>query len=203
MQFFDINLMPGQAEFISLILVSGLIMLIAMLWVIRIRKHADARMLKTTLGKHAEAVERDVVLSDGVEGFLFADYLLLMPGKIVAMKTMSEKGVIFGAGDIDEWTCVENNRTGKFRNPLIEVRAFAHQVKHVLGFDAVEAWVLFDRQSEFPKGVPEDVLQLGILDEELKARYGSAEVQVEARRLWDQLIDTVHADKKRLEAELR
>ena len=181
---------------------SAVVLGIIVVWLVRHGRGADARFLRSTLKKHAEAVEQDVVLSDGVEGFLFADYLVLLPGKIVVVKTVSEKGYVFGAADIDEWTCVENNRTGKFRNPLLEVRAFTHQARHVTGFEAIEAWALFDRSSEFPKGVPDNVLRLATLDEELAKLYGSTEDQVKIRQVWDDLIEMARSDKTRLEKEL-
>lgn len=175
-----------------------LVVLIAVLVVINRRKTADMRLLKKTITKHSEAVERDAVISDGLDGFLFVDYLLLLRGKIVAMKVLSKRGYIFGDEKIDEWTCVENNRTEKFSNPLADVRLCAQQLRHALEFDAVEPSVLFGRQSEFPKGVPEGVLRLAHLDEKLDALKGSEDTDEVARQAWAQLIAMVHKDRQAL-----
>lgn len=180
----------------------ALILLAAVIWSLRLRKAADQRLLRKIIDRHAEAVECDVTLSDGIDGFLFADYLLLLPGKIIVMKVMSKKGYIFGAGHIDEWTCVENNRTGKFRNPLVDVQLCAEQLRRALKFDAIEACVLFDRQSEFPKGVPDGVLRLAALDEAFAARHGSEATHEMARTTWDQLIALVHNDREELNQAL-
>lgn len=179
---------------------AGLLLVAAVM--LYLRKTADARYLKKTLASHCEAVERDVVLSDGLDGYLFVDYLLLLPGKILAMKSMSVKGYIFGAPDIDEWTCVHNNFTEKFRNPLADSRLCVHQIRDGLQFDAVEACVLFDRQGEFPKGVPEGVLRLAFLDEELASRHGSGVMQEAAREAWQRLIERVHEDRRQLDLAL-
>lgn len=180
--------------------VVGLLLITA--GVMYLRKTADARLLKKTLARHCEAVERDVVLSDGIDGYLFVDYLLLLPGKILAMKTMSKKGYIFGAPDIDEWTCVKNNVTEKFKNPLADSKLCVYQIRDGLQFDAVEACVLFDRQGEFPKGVPEGVLRLAFLDEELETRHGSEAGAEAAREAWQRLIERVHEDRRQLDLAL-
>jgi hypothetical protein len=171
--------------------------------VMYLRRTADTRLLKKVLAERCEAVERDVVLSDGIDGYLFVDYLLLLPGRIVAMKAISRKGYIFGAPDIDEWTSVANNVTEKFKNPLADSRLCVHQIREGLHFDAVEACALFDRQSTFPKGVPEGVLRLAHLDEELQARNDSREAAQEAaRQAWQRLVARVHEDKRQLEASM-
>jgi len=184
-------------------LAGGLVLLFLVVGaVMYLRRSSDAWLLNKTLADQCEAVEKDVVLSDGIDGYLFVDYLLLLPGKIIAMKSMSKKGYIFGAEEIDEWTCVENNFTEKFKNPLADSRLCVHQIKEALQFDAVEACALFDRQSDFPKGVPEGVLRLAHLDEELKARHGSEAAGETAREAWKRLIARVHEDKRQLDTAL-
>lgn len=171
-------------------------------WSLRIRKGAEKRLLRRIIDRHAEAVEVEATISDGLDGYLFADYLLLLPGRIMVMRVMSQQGYIFGAEQIDEWTCVKNNRTGKFRNPLSEVQLYANQIRRALKFDVIEPCVLFGRQSEFPKGLPDGVLLLNGLDDALAARHGSEATHEMARNAWDKLIALVHDDRAQLNQAL-
>ncbi|MDT8376032.1 MAG: NERD domain-containing protein [Mariprofundaceae bacterium] len=166
------------------------------------RKSSDMRHLKRVIRKHGYAVEQNVVLSDGIDGYLFVDYLILLRGKIIAMKVEPSSGYIFGGEKIDEWTRVENNRTGKFKNPMQEVGLFVQQVRHTLGFDAVEACVLFGSKSVFPKGVPQGVLQMAHFGEELDALKGGDDKHEAAQQAWEKLVAMTHEERQRLDLSL-
>ncbi len=103
---------------------------------------------------------KNAVIPDGIDGYVFADWLLLMNGHIVVLNFEPRRGYIFGAANIDEWTCVENNRTEKFINPLKRTALFAQQSCHIAGFENIRGHVLFASACEFPKGMPDGVLQM-------------------------------------------
>lgn len=181
-----------------------LAVVIAVLLLVRYRrKSSDVRCLKRVLKKGGYACKQDVVLPDGVDGYLFVDYLILLRGKIVVMNVESRSGYIFGGETIDEWTCVKNNRTGKFNNPLDKVTLFAQQVKHLFGFNAVDACVLFGSDSEFPKGVPQGVLQMADFAESLDALGGNAEEHEAAEQVWERLIAMTNEGRHQLDVALQ
>lgn len=120
----------------------------------------DERRLIQGVHRYSSEVIRDAILPDGIDGYLFADYLLHMGDQIVVLNFELRKGYIFGAANIDEWTCVENNRTGKFINPLKRTSLFVQQCRHIAEFEGIQGYVLFASTSEFPKGVPEGVLEM-------------------------------------------
>lgn len=188
-----------QSPWVIVVVAALLLVLCAALLGAYLRKTSDMRHLKRVLKKHSYAVEQNVVLSDGIDGYLFVDYLILLCGKIVAVKLDPSYGYIFGGEKIDEWTCVENNRTGKFKNPMEGVSLFVQQVKHTLGFDAVEACVLFGSKSVFPKGVPQGVLRMAHFGEELDALKGSDDRHEAAQQAWEKLVAMTHEERQRLD----
>jgi len=203
----DLMLYVGETWFIALLASMGAIVLLAPLF-IYLRKTRDVRRMKRAIKKYSQASEKKAVLSDGIDGYIFVDYLILMRDRILAMKVMKKQGYVFGGENINEWTCVENNKTEKFKNPLEEVKFFAEQIKHDFGYDAVEAYVLFDGKSIFPKGVPLGVLQietfgekLGMLNETCDSEAVS-EVNKQHQEVWLQLLNRVKEDKGQLQLVL-
>jgi len=156
----------------------------------------DARAIQKVFKAHAQEVVKDVVLFDGVDSYLFADYLLLIQGKIIVMKYDDSEGYIFGAENIHAWTCVKNNVTGKFANPLEKIAHFVTQVKQECGVDAVQGCVLFGSKASFPKGLPSNVLQMNTLDSSLTELEDNHIDQTQLLQAWNQLMLLVKKDKK-------
>lgn len=167
---------------------ASLLLLLALTIFFLIRRNrSDARRIKQIISGKADAIIKDAVIPDGIDGYLFADYLMLLRDAIVVMKVESRKGYLFGGENLDEWSCVENRRTQKFRNPLVEVGLFAQQAKHICDFDDVQACVLFGSNSEFPKGVPQGVLQMARFEEQLQALCGNGNRHEAAQQAWARL----------------
>jgi len=176
--------------------------LVAVLLFKYLKRTADARLLKKIFARHCQAIEMDAVFPDGLDGFMFVDYLLLLQGRIVALKTLSKKGVVLGMPDGDEWTCIENNRSSKFPNPLLGLKQSVDQMRHILDYKGIDALVLFGSQSEFPKGITDGALQLADLDKDLSLRKGSESEHARAKDVWDKLIDLNHQARKELNHQL-
>jgi len=177
-------------------------MLIALAFAMHMRKTSDMRKINKIISKYGLACEKNAVLSDDMDGFLFADYLLLLPSKIIIIKYVDNTGYIFGTEKIDIWTCVENNKTGKFKNPLDKINLLAQQIKRTTQFDAVEAYALFGSNCNFPKGMPEAVLQIASLDERLQ-KDSQDKHQENTLKAWDILISMVSNDRATLSSDLQ
>ena len=158
-------------------------------------RKSDTFLLKTALKEHTHEHMKDAVLFDGVDSYLFADDVLLLQGKILIVKRDESQGYIFGASNIHEWTCVKNHVTGKFNNPLEKVGHFVTQVKQECGFDAVMGCVLFGSQATFPKGVPDGILQMQMLADDLEKLKGDKQQHDAAKAAWDKLTQMVARDK--------
>ena len=105
--------------------VSISLMLLLYRGVTSFKGHKDDRLIKKLFKRHNQEFKSNVGIADGIDGFLFVDYLLLIRGNLIALKIIDKPGYIFGAENIDEWTCVQNNRTEKFNNPVTSLNHFS------------------------------------------------------------------------------
>ncbi len=161
-------------------------------------RKSDAFLLKKAWQEHSCEHMKDAVLFDGVDSYLFADDVVLLQGKILIVKRDESQGYIFGASNIHEWTCVKNHVTGKFNNPLEKVGHFVTQVKQECDFDAVIGCVLFGSQATFPKGVPDGVLQMPMLADDLEKLKGDKQQHDAAKAAWDKLTQMIAHDKTKV-----
>ena len=173
-------------------------LLIIVLIVVYKHIKSDDWLLKKAWKEHAKESIQGAVLFDGVDSYLFADDVVLLQGSILIVKRDESEGYIYGASNIHEWTCVKNHVTGKFNNPLEKIGYFVTQVKQECGFDAVYGCVLFGSQATFPKGVPDGVLQMQALADDLQKLQGDDEQQEAAKVAWDKLKPMVAWDKSKV-----
>ena len=183
-------------------LVAAIAIVIAAIFYVRnLRKTADSRNITMVIKKYSDAYQRDVIFSDGIGGYFFIDYLILLKGKILALNIARVEGYVFGGENIELWTQVENSKSVKFRNPLIDVKLFVKHAADQLKFDGILARVLFDSRSGFPKGVPEGVLQLANFKESMAAWAGETTVADATNKAWDKLSALVAESRERYNKE--
>ena len=177
------------------------ILFVAILVVPYLYKTADSRKTRRIIRKYSKAFEHDVVFPDGIGGYFFIDYLILLPGRIVALNLPRVGGYVFGGEHIELWTQVVNNKTTKFKNPLEQVKLFVKHAADQLKFDGIVARVLFDSKSEFPKGVPEGVMQLANFKESMMAWSGETPASEATKNAWDRLSALVVEGRERYNKE--
>jgi hypothetical protein len=171
----------------GLLLAAIIIVIAVILFVRHLYKTADGRKIAGIIKKYSEAYERDVIFPDGMGGYFFIDYLILLPCRILALNHPRVDGYVFGGDNIEQWTQVVNNKSAKFKNPLEPVKLFARHAADQLKFDGMMPRVLFDSKSEFPKGVPPGVLQLASFTEKMAAWAAEKPMAEAARKAWDKL----------------
>lgn len=122
---------------------------------------------------------RDVALPDGVDGLVFMDYLLLVPGGFVVVDTHHSAGHLFGGETVDQWSQVINNKTYKFANPLYANQSACQALQWNLQHNAdaenlpadipwqIQGWVTFSNAGNFPKGIPAQVSMIDELKDKL------------------------------------
>jgi hypothetical protein len=177
--------------------VAAIAIVIALILLVRyLYKTADSRKIERIIKRGSVAFERDVIFSNGMGGYFFIDYLILLQGRIVALSLSRVEGYVFGGENIALWTQVENNKSTKFKNPLEDLKLFVKHAADQVKFDGIMARVLFDSRSEFPKGVPEGALQLANFRESLTACAGAASAAEAASRAWEELSALLAASRQ-------
>lgn len=185
------------------VIAAAIIMVIAMgLFARYLYKTADSRKIRRIIKKYGDAYQREVIFSNGIGGYFFIDYLVLLPGRILALNIQKIEGYVFGGEDIELWTLVGDNKSSsKFKNPLEDVSLFIKHVADQLEFDGFMARVLFDSGSKFPKGVPEGVLQLASFRESMTAWAGEKPVAEATNKAWDKLSILLAESRERYNKE--
>ena len=138
------------------------LMLISALYIARpaLKRILGEWQVDRAVRRMGREVMREVRLSDGMDGNIYMDYLVLTATGILVIAVKRFPGVIFGAQNTDQWAQVLNHRTYKFGNPLRELQTSVLAIKALLPDVPVEGHVLFGAGSSFPKGRPQGVLLL-------------------------------------------
>lgn len=102
----------------------------------------------------------NVTIPDEMDGKIFIENLILMPDKILILGVKKYKGLIFAADNIDLWTQVIGNKSYKFENPLRQLESDVLTLNSMIENSKIEEKVLFIHGAQFPKGKPDNVVEL-------------------------------------------
>ena len=129
---------------------------------------------------------KNVVIPDAVEGSSFIDWLVLTPRGILIISQKPYQGIIFCSENISHWTQVVDRRSYSFDNPMRQLELDLVTIKSMVPGVAVKGYVVFDRDSFFPKGKPKTVLTLNEIKQNISIfREGS--VSDDLKAAWDTL----------------
>jgi hypothetical protein len=129
---------------------------------------------------------KDISIDLGGEQYAFFDYLLLSRLGIVALEIKNFSGHIYGASAINEWSQIIGCKSYKFTNPFFDLQQKIDVLKQVVPEQEISGIILFTEQADFPKGRPDNVMQVN----ELIGFFGKASKADESTpnlRGWNQL----------------
>ena len=109
-----------------------------------------------------------VLVPDGMGGFIHIDHLLLTPRGVLVLDTRRVAGLIFGGDQMSDWT-VMGRRRYTFDNPQPALYDRIAAVKGLVGEVPVEGRLLFSNHGKFTKGKPKYVLMLDGIELEYPA----------------------------------
>lgn len=112
---------------------------------------------------------RNLVCSDGLDGYFKLDRLALTPDAIVLISYKLHGGNIYCAEHISEWTQLVGQKSYKFENPLFELENQLTALRLLTGNAHLEGFLFFNNSAEFPKGHPDSVLHPGNIPERFNA----------------------------------
>src|ERR1039458_6467894 len=155
------------------------------------QRSARRRALLTRLGTVAFEAVHQILVPDGMGGFIHIDHLLLTPRGVLVLDTRRVAGLIFGGDQMSDWTVMGRGRRYTFDNPQPALYDRIAAVKALVEEFPVEGRLLFSNVGKFTKGMPKHVLMLDGLEVEFPAAVrgpvGSA-APAEFAEIWSRLV---------------
>src|ERR1700735_1589439 len=163
------------------------------------QRRARRKSLLARLERVASAAVHQVLVPDGMGGFIHIDHILLTPRGVLILDTRRVAGLIFGGDQMSDWTVMGRSRRYTFDNPQPALYDRIAAVKALVGDVPVEGRLLFSNVGKFTKGIPKWVLMLDgtevqfpVVDQGMKASPAFSHYGEEWARLVAQLRPSPH-----------
>ena len=124
------------------------------------QRRARRKSLLRRLERVALAAAHQVLVPDGMGGFIHIDHVLLTLRGILVLDTRRVTGLIFGGDQMSDWTVMGRGHRYTFDNPQPALYDRIAAVKAVVGDVPVEGRLLFSNVGKFTKGIPKWVVML-------------------------------------------
>ncbi len=178
-------------EHITAVIVVAIVAILLLLIVVLskpLRNLLDRFRVGRAIKRLGTASMSNVVLSDGMEGHVFIEHLVLTPNKVLVVSVRRYSGAIFAAENMDMWAQVTDGGSYKFPNPLHEIETAMAALKSHVPDTAISGIILFGRDSTFPKGKPDGVMHITEITKFPKPSR-DAGVSESVRKAWDRLLE--------------
>lgn len=152
---------PDESVYGLLALLGFFILLLIVL--VFLRKTAQKRLLGRVLKALGNDYLSNVILPDGLDGFIQIDYCVRAKNCLLLLNIRDIPGLLFGGDSVDQWTQMYNQQSYKFENPLYYSQLCAQAVREIVPDVPVKGRVVFTDAGSFPKGKPDDVSLLSDL----------------------------------------
>jgi hypothetical protein len=134
-------------------------------WGVRVyQRRARRRALLSRLERVAFEAVHQVLVPDGMGGFIHIDHLLLTPRGVLVLDTRRVAGLIFGGDQMSDWTVMGRGRRYTFDNPQPALYDRIAAVKALVEDMPVEGRLLFSNVGKFTKGIPKWVMMLDAIE---------------------------------------
>jgi hypothetical protein len=154
------------------------------------QRRARRKSLLRRLDRVAYEAAHQVLVPDGMGGYIHVDHLLLTPRGILILDTRRVAGLIFGGDQMSDWTVIGRRRF-TFDNPQPALYDRIAAVKALVGEFPVEGRLLFSNFGKFTKGMPKYVMMLDGIEVEFPpvdhALKGSAAL-AQSEEAWNRLL---------------
>lgn len=147
------------------------------------RSKESFRYFPKIIQKISKIHMKSVLLPDAIDGSTYIDWLVLTPRGILVIVQKPYKGIIFSAENISHWTQVIDKRSYNFDNPLRQLELDVVTIKTMIPGVPVKGYVVFDRDSFFPKGKPKLVLTLNEVKQNISV-FREGEISEKLLEAW-------------------
>ena len=160
----------------------------------RLLNPSDTKIIDAQIKHFTKLCVKDVVIPDGIYGYHFINYVILLPNKILLLGVQDYAGYIFGADNLDQWTQVLNNKSTRFENPIMIKSHCIQAMQPLVNSTEVIARVVFNSNSSFPKGKPSGVIEQQHLQQELEKLAAAPDLDL--GEVWQSLLKEFEKHKK-------
>jgi hypothetical protein len=154
------------------------------------QRRARRKQLLARLDRVAYESAHQVLVPDGMGGYIHIDHLLLTPRGLLVLDTRRVPGLIFGGDQMSDWTVIGRRRF-TFDNPQPALYDRLAAVKALAGDFPVEGRLLFSNIGKFTKGMPKYVMMLDGIEVEFpqvdRSLKGSAALEPFAE-VWGRVV---------------
>jgi hypothetical protein len=155
------------------------------------QRRSRRKGLLARLDRIAYEAAHQVLVPDGMGGFIHIDHLLLTPRGLLVLDTRRVAGLIFGGDQMSDWTVMGRGHRYTFDNPQPSLYDRIAAVKALVGDFPVEGRLLFSNLGKFTKGMPKYVMMLDGIEVEFpvvdRSLKGSATL-AHYDDVWKQLV---------------
>ena len=153
----DTHYMMTLAALLTLVVI-GVLIVVAVR-----RRRANARGLQPLIRSLAHDALINIVISDGNQGEIYIDHLLLTHRGLLLLDTIDAAGNVFAGDRMDTWSATHKGNRVNFRNPIPALADRVSAVKVLAPSAPIESFVVFTGDVRFPKGHPETVTTVASL----------------------------------------
>ena len=164
-----------------------------------LQRRSRRKALLKRLDRIAFEATHQVLVPDGMGGYIHIDHLLLTARGLLVLDTRRVPGLIFGGDQMSDWTVMGRGFRYTFDNPQPALYDRIAAVKALVGDFPVEGRLLFSNLGKFTKGIPKYVMMLDgievefpVVDHGLKASPGFGQFADVWNRLVAQLRPSPH-----------
>jgi hypothetical protein len=154
------------------------------------QRRARRKQLLARLNRIAYESAHQVLVPDGMGGYIHIDHLLLTPRGLLVLDTRRVPGLIFGGDQMSDWAVIGRRRF-TFDNPQPALYDRLAAVKALAGDFPVEGRLLFSNIGKFTKGMPKYVMMLDGIEVEFpqvdRSLKGSAALEPFAE-VWSRVV---------------
>ena len=177
-----------EPSIILYFVLAAILLLLLSIFVYKKWKGSPAHQMHNILKPYIQDEIKDFIIPDGIGGLLEIEHLILMEQGLLLIETYPMSGNLFGADTIDQWTQIIEGRSYKFPNPLRRIRTSRQAIKALAPNIPVFCRIIFNANSIFPKGKPEEVSVINSLVEDMQVITNEPARTVVSQNSWEQIM---------------
>jgi len=178
-----------------------IVILLTALYVVKRNKLSAGKQMALILKPYIQNEEKDIIIPDGIGGLLEIENLILTDRGLLLIETYPMSGNLFGSETIEQWTQIIDGRSYKFANPLRHIRTSRQALMVLAPNIPIFCRIVFNADSIFPKGKPEEVSVLSSLAEDLLCIDSSPLLTEQSKQAWEVIMRIARKDGQAVNRE--